>query len=164
MADHIHLKIQVPANRNLSGWLYVEVDGKAVTRMRVLARGSRGPGDTQFLTNGNTPTGVYDGSTFQSTQNFPQSSYGPWGAIRLKPISGNALTAERLFGRSGLLIHGGTLGGSGYWRGAGTLRATFGCVRISNDDMKTLVGLVMEDDDLSMSRVHAPRVTVTIQE
>ncbi|MCB0416094.1 MAG: L,D-transpeptidase [Bdellovibrionaceae bacterium] len=164
MPDRVHLRVVVPKNRNLSGWLYVELDGKPVTRMRVLARGSRGPGDTQFLENGNTPTGVYDGSVFQSTQNFPVESYGPWGAIRLKPLSGNAITAEKLFGRSGLLIHGGSLGGPGYWRGNGALRATYGCLRVSNSDMHTLLQLLVEDDSMGMSRATLPAVTVTIQD
>lgn len=162
--DEIHLKVVVPRNRNLDGWLYVEKGGAQVDRMRVLARGSQGPGDTQFQTNGNTPTGTYDGSVFVSTKDFPQDSYGPWGAVRLTPTSGNALTAERVFGRTGLLIHGGDLSRPGYWRGANQLRATYGCLRVSNDDMLRLRNWLLHDEKRGLCRVTPPKVVVSVQE
>ncbi|MEZ4749302.1 MAG: hypothetical protein R3B54_01360 [Bdellovibrionota bacterium] len=48
--------------------------------------------------------------------------------------------------------------------GNGSLRATYGCLRVSNDDMHTLLRLLMEDDAHQMSRATLPDVTVTIQE
>ena len=72
---------------------------------------------------------------------WPQKSYGPNGAIRLKALGGDALMAESL-GRSGLLIHGGTTGTEKYWRGKGALRATHGCIRLSNKDVKKLMELI----------------------
>lgn len=164
MPDEYHLRVVVPKNRNLDGWLYVERDGAVLDRMKVLARGSQGTGDTQFQNNGNTPTGGYNGSSFERTDNFPQDSYGPWGALRLAPISGNALMAERLFGRTGLLIHGGAPGGSNYWRGAGALRATYGCLRVSNADMLRLRQLLFNDDKKGMTRSQLPKVVVTVSD
>jgi hypothetical protein len=61
---NIQLRVFAPHNRNFDGEMRVEVDGKPEKCVRILARGSRGPGDTQFLENGNTPTGEYSGCIF----------------------------------------------------------------------------------------------------
>jgi lipoprotein-anchoring transpeptidase ErfK/SrfK len=135
----VHLKAKLPYNRDRSGTLAVQIDGKTVRTYEVLGRGSQGPGDTVFQTNGNTPTGTYQGIGIENKNN--QQSYGPV-ALRLKAVSGDALIAHDAFGRDGLLIHGGSLGGPGYWRGAGQLRATHGCLRLSNDDMLNLQTLI----------------------
>lgn len=136
--DHITLNVLLRRDRNIGGHLRLIHNGDPVAEYQVLGRGSRGGGDTSMLQNGNTPTGDYSGNTVVETSQWPQDSYGPWGAVRLKPLDGNALEASRL-GRSGLLIHGGSRGGKGYWRGEGELRATHGCIRISNADMKNLL-------------------------
>ncbi|MEL6671133.1 MAG: L,D-transpeptidase [Bacteroidota bacterium] len=135
-----HLRVLLPKNRNHTGWLRLEKGGKPVAEYRCLGRGSRGGGDTSMLEKGNTPTGLYNGSQLVNTQAWSRRSYGRWGAVRLKPIGGNALTAQQIFGRNGLLIHGGAAGSKKYWRGKGALRATHGCLRLSNQDMKKLMG------------------------
>jgi len=66
----------------------------------------------------------------------------PNGALRLSPVSGNAQVAETTAGRQGLLIHGGSTGSTGYWRGGNELRATHGCVRLRNEDMAALVDIL----------------------
>lgn len=136
----MHLQVKLPSNRDRSGVLNVQMDGKTIRTYEVLGRGSQGPGDTVFQTNGNTPTGTYDGVGFENKSN--QNSYGPV-ALRLKAQSGDALTAHDEFGRDGLMIHGGSLGGSGYWRGADELRATHGCLRLDSEDMLNLQTLVV---------------------
>lgn len=141
---HIQLNALFPKNRDSAGWLRVEVDGRPVAEFRALARGSRGPGDTSLLNKGNTPTGTYSANDLIETRNWEkQRSYGPYGAVRLKPISGNAVLAEVL-GRSGLLIHGGAPGDQNTWPSRLGLRPTRGCIRLSNADMKELIALLTE--------------------
>lgn len=134
----IKLNVLLHKNRDLTGHLRLEIDGRVIGIFKILGRGSRGGGDTSLRNKGNTPTGTYDGNTKVDTSKWSRVSYGPNGAIRLKPIQGKALLAESL-GRSGLLIHGGDPGSEGYWRGKGALRATHGCLRLSNLDMKTVL-------------------------
>jgi lipoprotein-anchoring transpeptidase ErfK/SrfK len=94
---------------------------------------------------GNTPSGTYEVTQIHNTSAWDQKSYGPNGALRLKPVSGNALAAETQSGRKGLLIHGGSPGGEGYWRHkqASDLRATHGCVRLSDHDMGRLAAILL---------------------
>ncbi len=89
--NRIHLRILVPKNRNLPGWLRVEVNGTPVKEMRVLARGSRGEGNTSLLRNGNTPTGEYRGSVVSGNGTLPEESYGPWGILSRHPFSSDRI-------------------------------------------------------------------------
>lgn len=136
-----HLNVHLPKNRNKTGLMEVKKNGKTLGTFNALGRGSKGPGQTQFKTNGNTPSGTYKGTHLIDTKKWPQRSFGPNGAIRLKALSGDAIKAENL-GRDGLLIHGGTKGRSDYWRGKGALRATNGCIRLSNEDIKKLMEML----------------------
>ena len=140
MAD-VHLRVMLSSDRGESGQLIVEDagTGRVLGSFEALGRGSQGPGDTQMQVNGNTPTGSYVVTSVQHTATWNQNSYGPHGALRLSPVSGNAHAAEHVAGRQGLLIHGGAVGGTTYWRGANELRATHGCVRLRNQDMRRLV-------------------------
>lgn len=156
----IHLRVCLPKNRDLMGHLRVEIDGFPVDEFRVLGRGSRGPGETSMLSRGNTPTGSYQGDQLVDTEDWPQSSYGPWGAVRLQPSSGDAILAEQ-FGRRGLLIHGGSPGTKGPW--AGSLKPTHGCLRLSNEDMRKLRGWIEGARDDGFSCV-ATSTTVTVEE
>ncbi|MCH9670680.1 MAG: L,D-transpeptidase [Gammaproteobacteria bacterium] len=140
----IALRLFLSSDRNRSGRLHVsEVrSGRQLAEFEALGRGSQGPGDTQLQVQGNTPVGEYRVERIETTTNWAQSSYGPNGALRLTPHSGNAEVAERVARRRGLLIHGGSVGGGGYWRGEGELRATHGCVRLRNEDMRRLVAIL----------------------
>jgi hypothetical protein len=165
----VHLRVLLPTNRNYTGHLRVEIDGVAVGEFRVLGRGSRGPGNTWFLEDGDTPTGTYDGSTFLSTAGQKRRSYGPWGKVALKPLRGNALVAESVFNRKELRIHGGDPGawfgppGSAFSKG--TLRPTHGCLRLSDADMKHLRDmLIAAGYDSSSASCVQPEVTVTVSE
>ena len=80
-------------------------------------------------------------------------------------MAGLAKDAEQLVGRSGLLIHGGSRGAPGYWRGQGQLRATQGCVRLSDADMQRLTTLLGEaQEDLARAQSTAIEVTLTVAE
>lgn len=85
---------------------------------------------------GDTPTGMYEAIPFR--RDLPATavdvlrSYGPWGWFALRPVSGDALAAEKN-GRFGLLIHGGDPGKGG------ELRPTFGCIRVYNADLKAML-------------------------
>jgi hypothetical protein len=160
---HVHLTALFPRDRDRTGMLRVEQDGLLLAEFPALGRGSRGGGDTSLLEDGNTPVGDYVGTGLESTAHRNQNSYGPWGAVRLSPVGGHALLAERFGHRSGLLIHGGSVGAASYWRGAGALRATHGCIRLSNEDMKTLKS-ILENASLAENSCVRPIVTVSVEE
>ncbi len=160
----IHIEVIVPKNRSQSGTAQVKKNGRILRQFEVLARGSKGPGDTQYFKEGNTPVGDYDG-TFGSATDFPADSYGTHGYVRMKPLSGNALLAEQAFGRTGILIHSGTLGGPSYWRGYGALRATKGCLRVREEDMEFLQKLLSQPKAANQSHSEAPHeVRITVRE
>ena len=157
----VHLRVKLPLNRDRSGTLAVEMNGKTIRTYEVLGRGSQGAGDTVFKNNGNTPTGTYDGLGFKNKNNH--KSYGPV-ALRLKEKSGDALLAHDAFGRDGLLIHGGSLGGPTYWRGSGELRATHGCLRLDSDDMLNLQTLVTSAATNSATQTcDLTKITVSVE-
>lgn len=165
MSREVYLDVVLPRNRDCAGWIRVELDGIPAAEFRVLGRGTRhvpghlpNPTLSPFLYGGNTPTGDYKSTGIESTAALPQASYGPWGEIRLKARYGDALLAERL-GRDGLLIHGGA-GGQ-----FDSFRATHGCLRLHNADMKTLVGLISgAGDNATAQMCDAISVRVTVRE
>jgi hypothetical protein len=151
MQRDVHLNVILPRNRNHPGWIRVEVNGVPQREFRILGRGSTtvrdkatgkskptgNPTRSPFKYAGNTPTGDYDSPGIVDTTDWNRSSYGPWGAVRLKAHAGDALTAERL-GRDKLLIHGGVEGKfDGY-------NSTLGCLRLHNSDMKQLIQLISD--------------------
>lgn len=69
----------------------------------------------------------------------PHRTYGPNAVLRLDPQAGQAITAKRN-GRTGLLIHGGEVRAN-----TGHLRPTYGCLRVSNEDMVDLLGIITEE-------------------
>lgn len=149
--NDITIEVKLDENRSESGILVVKQNGKSVFNAEALGRGNKGNGVTWDQRDGNTPTGTYIATKWVDTANWPLSSYGPNGAIRLKPKSGNALIAGTDHKRSGFLIHGGSVGGKDYWRGEGELRATQGCIRVSNETISKLKKLLF--DDLNASSI-----------
>jgi len=138
------------------------MNGLPQAEFRVLGRGSStvsNPDRNPFLYAGNTPTGDYESFGLADTGNWNQSSYGPWGAVRLKAAGGDALLAEQLGHREGLLIHGGSPGTfSGF-------RPTLGCLRLHNRDMKELVRLIANaGDNARVSMCENVSVRVTVRE
>jgi hypothetical protein len=160
---YVHINVLFPRDRDRTGVVRVEQDGRVVAEFAALGRGSRGRGETSFVNDGNAPTGIYEAAGLETTSDRNQNSYGLWGAVRLRLVGGNALLAERIGHRSGLLIHGGSLCAAGYWRGEGALRTTHRCVRISNEDMKSLKQILEKSSMGEYSRV-SPLVTVSVEE
>lgn len=108
---------------------------------------------------GDTPTGGYRVAGIRASgagTGLPASSYGPEAVIVLDPQSGDALTAKQN-GRTGLLIHSGDPGAGG------RLRATHGCIRLSNADMALLLKALREaSDNASQFRCEALDLSVTV--
>lgn len=164
MNRDVHLNIVLPRDRNLPGWIRVELDGVPQGEFRILGRGSTtvegqptgNPTRSPLLRAGDTPTGDYTSPSIVSTTAWNRDSYGPWGAIRLKAVAGEALLAERL-GRTGLLIHGGADGRfSGF-------RSTRGCLRLHNADMNRVIRMIAggaENATTQMCDSVSVRVTV----
>lgn len=164
MAKNVKLRVVLSKDRNKTGMMYLEADNQTIAGFKVLGRGSKGSGDTSMKKNGNTPTGTYSGNERVSTGMWNQKSYGPHGAIRLQPTSGRALKAKGK-GRSGLLIHGGDLSKKGYFRGEDQLRATYGCLRLSNADMDKLFTKLIEVSENHEERISEElNVTIDVKE
>ena len=156
MMNDMHLRVILPKNRKLPGWLRIEKNGMPIAEFRVLGRGlGNEPGDTSMSINGNTPTGSYSGS-LEPTANLRQEQYGPWGRVRLKPVGGNALMAERL-GRGGLLIHGGSL------TRLGELKNTQGCLRLGNEDMRELMERIQAEGEIDLMSIQ-PTIKISVDE
>lgn len=162
----IKLTVLLSEDRDESGILMVSdlQNGRVLAVYEALGRGSRGEGDTQFLRNGNTPTGTYSVDRIEPTGGWNQSSYGPNGALSLTPTGGNAALA----GRKGILVHGGASVAAGSrasaFRKVGDLKPTHGCIRLRNGDMKDLTDLLFEatlDDAAMQSRNIRVRVQVS---
>lgn len=143
------IKVQLPTNRWQAGLLQLErvtgetllqdinVYGKA-DNSRAAAEGN--PNRDTTLPYGDTPEGTYSAPRAVATGDgtaYSAYSYGPNGAIVLAPESGDAMAAKEN-GRVGLLIHGGDLNSQG------KLRATHGCLRLSNEDMSKLISAIRE--------------------
>lgn len=166
MARDVLLNVLLPKNRNHPGSLRIELDGAPRGEFRVLGRGSTtvgghstgNPSLSPFLHAGNTPVGDYVSPGTVSTTDWDQASYGPWGAVRVKAVAGDALLAQGL-GRKGLLIHGGA---SGRFNG---YRPTLGCLRLHDSDMKELIRMVAGAGDSAQARMcENVTVRVTVRE
>jgi hypothetical protein len=148
------VRVELHVDRNRSGSLNVlDEDGRTVMGPFAVAgrasdaladaNGNAGR-DPNFLY-GDTPTGVYRvtqvlGSGSGTT--FPAAEFGPHGVIVLEGVSGKGAIAEAN-GRFHLLIQAGRLAPSG------ELRATAGALRLANDDIRKLAGLLRDHSRLS---------------
>ncbi len=159
------LKVLLARNRDREGTMTVVVDGHPLRTFKVLGRGSAGSGDTQFKHNGNTPTGLWEGKGWQDTSKKDPLAYGPNGAEILEPVSGNALIASTVFHRDLFRIHGGALDPRPNSPWYGGLNPTNGCLRLSNQDIKTLSALLYNASIDDEKRVCVtPKVWVNVQE
>lgn len=160
----IKLTVLLSQNRDESGLLYVSEmrSGKVLAVYEALGRGSRGGGDTQFLKNGNTPTGLYAVEKIEPTANWNQSSYGPSGALVLRAVSGVAVSS----GRRGILVHGGSLVSQGSkaakFRMIGGLKPTHGCIRLRNEDIEELKNVLFEAA-LDRDAMQSQDITVSLE-
>ena len=165
MNNQLHFEVRLKKNRSVPGKLFVfeiqsnyrQCSKAPIKKFNILGRGSRGNGKTQYLNRGNTPTGFYEISELVNTKKWSRRSYGANGAFRLKPLAGQALVAQEVFGRTGLLIHGGAT------RKNGKLRPTYGCLRLRNKDVKQLKKIVT-DRLYSNGQCHELNITVQVLE
>lgn len=145
------IKMIVPADRTKLGtlelvgaggvalagpfWIYAKADNQTATKQ---SNPTRDPA-RKF---GDTPIGGYSiDSLAPSGASTPYSDtdkFGPFGVLKLTPVSGQALIAKNN-GRSGLLIHGGKLRVAA---GREILRPTNGCVRMRDVDVQALVAAI----------------------
>jgi len=141
------IKVQFPTDRWQTGTVaLVNAQGKtAAGPFKSLGKASNAaaaahlnPARDPLQPFGDTPTGGYRVVQTIATgagTNYPAYNYGASGAIVLDPVSGDAVTAKAN-GRRGLLIHGGAPGTGG------RLRATHGCIRLSDGDMAALIAAI----------------------
>lgn len=166
---NLRIQIRLPEDRKKAGNLSLFVDGQlmagpfnAVGKADGNTATARGnPERARLLQFGDTPLGGYAVGALLATgpeTPYGERSYGPNGAVRLVPTSGEALEASQIGGRSGLLIHGGDLNAKGL------LRPTNGCVRISNTDMQELmVAIRLNENPLEACEISkGPAALVTI--
>lgn len=127
------IEVRLPADRNQLGTLTCgdftcPCLGKADN---LNAKRNGNPTRNPLQQFGDTPTGIYNVAIGPVA--WPVSVYGTHPVLRMDPVDGAALVAERDGKRSGLLIHGGALNQQG------RLRPTFGCIRVRNEHQKELV-------------------------
>lgn len=130
--------VELPTNRNHAGTLSLYDDrGKLIGTYNALGKGNHGD---RFKAYGDTPTGIYKiTGRAEHTPSFSQ--YGTFGPVEivLEGIRGEAHKAynQGKKSRSLLEIHGGSPGGRAGIdpkEEGGTLRTTWGCIRVSNAD------------------------------
>lgn len=136
--------IELPENRSGVGTLClhdaqgVKITGpfKACGRAdRKTATSEGNPSGDRLRPYGDTPLGSFAIIDFVKTGDGSQldvANFGPHGAIRLRPVDGEAVRPEGVR-RTGFMVHGGDL------TTKGRLRPTTGCIRLSNVDMKALM-------------------------
>lgn len=148
------ISVELPNDRSRLGTLSLLADDGTIVAGpfpaygkadRGTATGHGNANGSSLLPYGDTPAGNYNVSGLEATGDGTtrsQHSYGPNGAIRLNPVSGDALTASTL-GRQYLLIHGGDP------NPAGGLRPTNGCIRLADVDMLALLNAIAVEEQLT---------------
>jgi hypothetical protein len=141
------LHIELPANRDYTGTISLLADdGNCVAGPFAicgrsgdqLASEHGNPSRTTTLPYGDTPLGIYRVVAFAPTgtgTKYRRDLFGAHGAFILHAVSGDAALAEAN-GRFEILIHGGPLSPDG------RLRATSGGMRIADDDLCVLAGII----------------------
>jgi len=151
-----HLRLETAGGRRLAGpfIVYGRADTAEATR-------HQNPTRSPTLPYGDTPVGTYEiPRVIRTGPDTPYNnrSYGPNGALVLKPTGGEASVAA-LNGRVGLLVHGGASG-----RG-GKLRATHGCLRLSNADVAALIAAIAAaGNNPRFNRCDVVRLNATVGE
>lgn len=135
-----YIDIITPKGRDLQGPLIVFDNTGVLFKIHSLCRGSN-PNRLKAAGNGDTPTGRAT-TNYNPNAHKGEFSYGNYGLIYLEGIDSEFNIATQN-GRAGIAIHSGHT--SGYYKKSledmGKLMATYGCIRIYNNDMKELVKL-----------------------
>jgi hypothetical protein len=144
------IRSRLPLNRWLAGTVQVEDEGGNVVLGPLPCRGKAdsqraaahgNPERYPTLPFGDHPSGTYAVAA-EVPDKAPRASYGPFFLL-LDPVAGDALRAKEN-GRTGLAIHGGDPDPKpGPY---GPLRATEGCLRVSNGDVAQIAALVRPGD------------------
>ena len=144
-AGLLSLDVTFSKNRENVGTMAIRDDfGNVLATYKVLGRGTGGR--DQMKQNADTPTGKYKIGSVIDTSGWDQNSYGSL-AVELTPIEGIA----RDSGRKGIKMHAGREATSNSqwdktYRGAhpqrNSLRATHGCIRTSNEDIRSITSLI----------------------
>jgi len=140
------LHSRLPRNREHEGQFWVEAEGRTLLG----PWRCRGEADNQNAARANNviedptrvggdhPAGTYrlvKAVSFHPTDTAHFPTFGPWFFL-LDPLDGEALVAKQQ-GRTGLGLHGGAPGPGDM------LRATYGCLRLFNDGVLRLAGLIL---------------------
>jgi hypothetical protein len=141
------IEVQLPQDRTKAGSVkLVDDQGKTIAGPfpalgkadGQTAAGKGNPSRSPTQPYGDTPTGTYKIEGFQQPKDAEDARLrGPFGKISMTPTGGQAAIASAN-GRTGLQIHGGVVGAGG------KLRPTNGCVRLSNQDMASLLTAVTQ--------------------
>lgn len=158
-APHYYIDVFLPQERSYYGILTLQVRGSwnwlEVLRVYCYAMADKSgavahgnPQRDPAKPFGDTPTGWYNGTIARFAPGQikdPETlrSKGPYGYVALtatpNQLPGRALGKAweaQLNGRYGILIHSGDLSPHGF------LRPTYGCIRLGNEDLKTLLSMI----------------------
>ncbi len=135
-----YIDIIVPADRTKEGLLVFFDNKEILFKCYVLAMGTTNNAIMIPEGHGSTPKGLW--SSWHEEVHIGDKSYGDHGLIKMNGIKGDASTAMKK-GRKGIAIHSGhTMDNpKGVYNDTGALMYTYGCVRVYNASMKTLVSL-----------------------
>lgn len=169
-AVELVIDVRLPSSRTETGLLTLKrsTGNALVSNLKVLGKSDNAnaaakgnPSRDPTRPYGDTPTGGYAVPRVVATGAgtvFSAHSYGSNGALVLDPVSGDALAAKAN-GRVGLLIYGGAPGTGS------RLRATHGCLRLSDGDMKRLVDSIAQTDhNTTFQRCDVVNVSVLVGE
>lgn len=142
---NLTIRFRFPANRDqLGGFELINADGDVLLRGRALGRSDNAnakragnPERDPLKRYGDIPRGHY--SALVVEPGAAARTYGPYKRLLLIPKGGPALDAAKN-GRQGLMVHGGPLNPKYYWWEG--LRPTQGCIRVSDEDMAQLLGVI----------------------
>ncbi len=166
--DTWKIYVELPKNRDNLGTLkFIDKNGVEQLNTICLGRGSNdnlynlGDHSKWWLTNADTPTGTWTAYLGAIADN--SDSYGDYEVIRLYAIKGQGDHADfacyddsDAVKRSGFLIHGGkeSTNELSSWY---PLRPTYGCIRVKNEDHKTLRDLILNYDDEGIVTISGPQ-------
>ncbi|MEW4428902.1 L,D-transpeptidase [Paenibacillus pabuli] len=153
-----HIIANFSKNRDYKGILkvYNNIGELIFGPKEALGRGLNDPKNRNdhtnwMLQNADIPTGVAKTIVYDKGGSF--SSYGPHKRIWLyEAVNGNFLIAEKN-GRREIMIHGGDplATSSLTWY---PLRPTHGCIRLSNDDQKKLIDVLVKNGSVGKITVN----------
>ena len=162
-AKFVDIVVNLPENRDNIGNMKVKVDGGRVRReYPAKGSGTRNANDPRDISpttrnwweyGGDTPTGAYGGGEYRTTNT---DLYGPNGRItftRTISPTDHAWQAYHLWDRDGIAVHGG----SDLQHPAYPFEPTYGCVRITDNDMHELAAYAGTAKRITMTVIGAQK-------